>query len=289
MTKTWADVETTFKDAGISYSLRGWLYHCEIKGRKFYYSPQSGKWRVKGKRAWQQSKSTRDFIAQALRYSPPENKSSQSESRQQKTQKKSSKKKTQNNKQKSYSYSGSEERRKTANLHEIRAEFLDQFGEYLEKQRERNYKIGWIWYCLVEDFLLTPMEICWLSVVFEYSPRWAFYQIQSFYLNIDREVIFEIIDSNKDKWLNQFKKRWGVSKDSQNQREKRTSQTNESSRYSFMYQSYLELLRVSFPLTKQELKSAYRKRALETHPDSGGTASAFREVHAAYEVLSRYV
>ena len=30
--------------------------------------------------------------------------------------------------------------------------------------------------------------------------------------------------------------------------------------------------------TKQELKSAYRKRALETHPDSGGTASAFREV-----------
>ncbi len=289
MAKTWADVETTFKDTGVSYSLRSWLYLCQIKGREFYYSPQTGKWRVKGKRAWQYSKSTRDFIAQALRYSPPENQSSQSKSRQQKTQKKSSKKKTQKNKQKSYSYSGSDQRRKTTNLNEIRSEFLDQFGEYLEKQRERNYKIGWIWHCLLNDFVPTPREICWLCVIFEYSPWWAFHRITDFYLNVNHEVIFAIIDSNQDNWLNYFQKRWGVSKDSQNQREKRTSQTNESSRYSFMYQSYLELLRVSFPLTKQELKSAYRKRALETHPDSGGTASAFREVHTAYEVLSRYV
>lgn len=32
-----------------------------------------------------------------------------------------------------------------------------------------------------------------------------------------------------------------------------------------------------------EIKSAYKKRALETHPDRGGRAADFRALHAAYE------
>lgn len=36
-----------------------------------------------------------------------------------------------------------------------------------------------------------------------------------------------------------------------------------------------------------EIKRAYRKRALETHPDRGGTASAFQDVHRAYEEALR--
>eukprot|EP00927_Polykrikos_kofoidii_P010333 TRINITY_DN14367_c0_g5_i1.p1 TRINITY_DN14367_c0_g5~~TRINITY_DN14367_c0_g5_i1.p1 ORF type:complete len:624 (+),score=118.90 TRINITY_DN14367_c0_g5_i1:117-1988(+) len=35
-----------------------------------------------------------------------------------------------------------------------------------------------------------------------------------------------------------------------------------------------------------ELRSAYRRRALETHPDKGGTAEAFRQVTSAFEILS---
>jgi len=34
-----------------------------------------------------------------------------------------------------------------------------------------------------------------------------------------------------------------------------------------------------------ELKRAYRKRALETHPDQGGDADTFRQVQRAYEKL----
>jgi hypothetical protein len=34
-----------------------------------------------------------------------------------------------------------------------------------------------------------------------------------------------------------------------------------------------------------EIKSAYRKLVMETHPDRGGNAAAFRRVQAAYEVL----
>jgi len=32
-----------------------------------------------------------------------------------------------------------------------------------------------------------------------------------------------------------------------------------------------------------EIKSAYKKRALETHPDRGGSATDFRALHAAYQ------
>ena len=38
--------------------------------------------------------------------------------------------------------------------------------------------------------------------------------------------------------------------------------------------------------TEEEVKRAYRQRALETHPDRGGDAEAFREVQRAYEVAS---
>jgi hypothetical protein len=35
--------------------------------------------------------------------------------------------------------------------------------------------------------------------------------------------------------------------------------------------------------TLAEIKQAYRARALQTHPDRGGSADAFRAVHSAYE------
>eukprot|EP00927_Polykrikos_kofoidii_P074640 TRINITY_DN7067_c0_g1_i1.p1 TRINITY_DN7067_c0_g1~~TRINITY_DN7067_c0_g1_i1.p1 ORF type:complete len:641 (-),score=125.43 TRINITY_DN7067_c0_g1_i1:78-2000(-) len=35
-----------------------------------------------------------------------------------------------------------------------------------------------------------------------------------------------------------------------------------------------------------EVRSAYRRRALETHPDKGGTAESFRQVVEAFEILS---
>jgi curved DNA-binding protein CbpA len=35
--------------------------------------------------------------------------------------------------------------------------------------------------------------------------------------------------------------------------------------------------------TTTEIKRAYRQRALETHPDRGGTDAAFRALQSAYE------
>jgi hypothetical protein len=46
-------------------------------------------------------------------------------------------------------------------------------------------------------------------------------------------------------------------------------------------------LGVTSDVTEDELKAAYRKRVLETHPDRGGDAASFRKVVAAYAAARR--
>ncbi|HQY63799.1 MAG TPA: J domain-containing protein [Polyangiaceae bacterium] len=50
--------------------------------------------------------------------------------------------------------------------------------------------------------------------------------------------------------------------------------------------SVWETLGVPPSASEEEVKRAYRQRALETHPDRGGDAEAFRAVQRAYEVAS---
>ena len=294
-------VEAIFREKGIRYELRGCFYLCLIEGREFYYSPKTGKWRMKGKRVWLSSDSPIDFISSAINYQPPgsqysQNKQQQHSSQQQSSQKKKKSKQTQD--------SSSKKERKAGKINEIREEFLNEFGQYLEKQRSRNYKIIWIWYSLLEDFIPTPLEICWLSVAFKYSPWWAVHQIESMYIVGDRQTILKAIDNNRDKWRADFINRWGQHHQSsddrnrqeqgreqsggnrQNSREHKTHSSHSSTRVPPFYRYYIELLKLSFPFTYDELKSAYRKRALLTHPDIGGSAEAFREINTAYEFLT---
>ena len=50
--------------------------------------------------------------------------------------------------------------------------------------------------------------------------------------------------------------------------------------------NHLKALGVHATATPEELKSAFRRRCRETHPDSGGSRAAFEAVTEAYEVLS---
>jgi hypothetical protein len=49
------------------------------------------------------------------------------------------------------------------------------------------------------------------------------------------------------------------------------------------------ILGVAPDVGPEELKRAFRKRALEAHPDRGGTAAAFRELQRAYEEAQRRI
>ena len=50
----------------------------------------------------------------------------------------------------------------------------------------------------------------------------------------------------------------------------------------------LKLLDLKEDATLDELKDAYRKKAVETHPDKGGNAKTFIAVKNAYEFLVKY-
>jgi len=49
---------------------------------------------------------------------------------------------------------------------------------------------------------------------------------------------------------------------------------------------YYKLLGVTNKATPDEIKKAFRKKALKEHPDKGGDPEAFKEITVAYEVLS---
>lgn len=54
-------------------------------------------------------------------------------------------------------------------------------------------------------------------------------------------------------------------------------------------ESVWAVLGVGREVTAEELKAAYRRRALETHPDHGGDEVAFRRVVRAYEEAKRRI
>lgn len=49
---------------------------------------------------------------------------------------------------------------------------------------------------------------------------------------------------------------------------------------------YYQILGVSRNASPQEIKKAYKKKAMEHHPDRGGDHNRFAEINSAYEVLS---
>ena len=69
------ELEYIFSEKGISFEANSPYYLCEIEGRKFHYSPKTGKWKMKGEqRNWLLSESVEDFISQAQKYLPSKSK-----------------------------------------------------------------------------------------------------------------------------------------------------------------------------------------------------------------------
>ncbi len=92
MKENWVKIEDLFREKGIEFERQDWLYFYLIEGRYFYYSPQSGKWRIKGKGQWLCSNSPENFIKMASVYVVPESETHASKINQQKTQKKQNRK-----------------------------------------------------------------------------------------------------------------------------------------------------------------------------------------------------
>ena len=53
-----------------------------------------------------------------------------------------------------------------------------------------------------------------------------------------------------------------------------------------MNKDYYSILDISRNATESEIKKAFRKKALQEHPDKGGDVEKFKEINKAYSVLS---
>lgn len=53
-----------------------------------------------------------------------------------------------------------------------------------------------------------------------------------------------------------------------------------------MANEYYDILGISKSASNEEIKKAYRKKALEHHPDRGGDQEEFKKINEAYQVLS---
>lgn len=288
MVKTWIDIEQIFKTAKIQYEVKDWLYLCLLEKGQFYYSPQTGKWKLKGKRAWHPSQNPQDFLNQASHYSSPSQQVGQPRNQPPKNNQKTSGQKNKTipkEQKKDNSANSANPKVDSESFKGIRPEFLEQFGRCLQEQRKLGYSIGWVCYTLIEQRNLTPVEICWLCVIFKYPRSWAFGQIQKLAIEINRELVFAIIEKNQTDWVKDFEKLWGRENPSRDKTQKEKYQVNPYAQQNASYKNYLDILDLRFPFTKEELKQAYKKRALATHPDCGGTSEDFREVQTAYQVL----
>ena len=78
MNDNYSEVQNILHEKGINFEANIPYYICEIEGKKFHYSPKSGKWKMKGEqRTWLLSESVENFISQAQKYSPFESKFSE--------------------------------------------------------------------------------------------------------------------------------------------------------------------------------------------------------------------
>ncbi len=295
-------VEQFFHSQDIPCTLKGYLYLCSVDERQFYYSPNTGKWRLKGQSTWYKSSTPYDFLFQARQYSPPNYQEKYDSSQKEHSQKNQRQKKRSSGQKHSYShssdyyYSYSSSTKHFQRPDGLSAEFINIFEQSLLEQRCKGYKVGWLWHNLIKSFTPSAIEICWLSVILDYSPGWAYHKIKDLFGYIEYQVILTVIQDHRHLWLEYFHRNWSPHQQHQQHQQHQSHQSHQSHQRKHQhqhqhqqhshtkqktnpYQDYLDALNLCYPLTKEQLKSAYRRKAKETHPDMGGSPEAFRLVN----------
>lgn len=130
-------------------------------------------------------------------------------------------------------------------------------NQLLQKCEERGYKKAWVYYRIIEVFdkKLTYEDYLLIAGKLGYKKAWANYKYQ---------------DAQRETGNQEYKKEAA---------KKAPKET--------IFDKYLQVFGLTLPVKRRELKIAYRKKALETHPDNKitGDVKNFLFVQEAYEKL----
>jgi hypothetical protein len=182
-------------------------------------------------------------------------------------------------------------------------------------ERQRTFRAhGWIYFQLAEkyDYTLSHAELVAIGRECGYKDGWAKYRILE--QETDREAFHA---RKKSKGKPRGSKPKGKTKGwRKNAYDKGRRQRQEqpipplpesfSSAWTFVFRGTplrqpepnlppqgisrsVRLLNLPWPFTIEQLKKAYHAKAMETHPDRGGSAAAFNSINKAYEELGIYV
>lgn len=133
-------------------------------------------------------------------------------------------------------------------------QFIEDLFNWRQIQQEKDYKPAWVYHKLSLKYDLDLRQLETVAAVLGYKKGWAYH-----------------------KW-----------KEKSSNNEYKTEEKKDS--YSPYYlREPLSLLGIDYPYTKAQLVSAYRQKALKTHPDTGGNSSVFMAVNKAYEQLKKHL
>lgn len=133
----------------------------------------------------------------------------------------------------------------------IRLFFSYEIKRLARTAKELGYKPGWAWYRMLEQVRFFYFDELLLAAdILGYRRGWAWQQYQ----------------------------RIGMPDPEPSSQHTTTDPINRA----------LQLVGVCKPFTLEQLKAAYRKKALEAHPDTGGSHEAFLALSDAYQELQAY-
>ncbi|GAX45711.1 putative DnaJ domain-containing protein [Tolypothrix sp. NIES-4075] len=110
-----------------------------------------------------------------------------------------------------------------------------------------------------------------------YKPAWVWHQVSSTFAPFSESELQYIATTlgYKSGWV------WHQLKSQQ--------QTQQVSQPLSQLQESLNLLKLDIPFTLEELKRSYRTKALQLHPDQGGSHESFVALNEAYKYLINYL
>lgn len=176
-----------------------------------------------------------------------------------------------------------------------RQEVIDRVGALQRYQKKFHVQPGFIYFQLVteRDGDVNVDELLHIQQVLGYKRAWVNYKIDELRARVKTGYTFQK-DLEEKKRYSRFdyewrKRRQEVEEELEQLFGAGSKPFAEANHHAPVYLiEPLRIIGLEWPVVLDQVKTAYRKLALERHPDTGGSAQAFTALKEAYDALVDY-